>query len=396
MSLTEEDLKQLAEDVENYRVERKASLASKTKIEEAVCAFANDLPGSGLPGYLLVGVRDDGTPSGLTIDDQLLQNLASIRSDGYILPFPRLTVQRMKLDGEDVAVVEVFPSRNTPLRLRGRVCVRVGPRRDTATRDEERTLVERRRAWDGPFDQSPVHGATLDDLDLELFRTELLPSAVDVETLAANERSLPEQLTSLHLASPDAVPNVAGLLLLGREPTGFIKGAYVQFLRFDGTELTDPMADRREIVGPLPTVLRQMDDLARSHIRVRTQVAGRDREANLRDYPLDALQQLLRNAVMHRNYETSNAPIQWYWFSDRVEIHNPGGLFGRASPEMFGKPGGNDYRNPTLAAGLHALGYVQRFGFGVPLARKACRDNGNPEPEFSFQPGNFSVIMREA
>ncbi len=396
MSLTEEDLKQLAEDVENYRVERKASLASNTKIEEAVCAFANDLPGSGLPGYLLVGVRDDGTPSGLTIDDQLLQNLASIRSDGYILPFPRLTVQRMKLDGEDVAVVEVFPSRNTPLRLRGRVCVRVGPRRDTATRDEERTLVERRRAWDGPFDQSPVHGATLDDLDLELFRTELLPSAVDVETLAANERSLPEQLTSLHLASPDAVPNVAGLLLLGREPTGFIKGAYVQFLRFDGTELTDPMADRREIVGPLPTVLRQMDDLARSHIRVRTQVAGRDREANLRDYPLDALQQLLRNAVMHRNYETSNAPIQWYWFSDRVEIHNPGGLFGRASPEMFGKPGGNDYRNPTLAAGLHALGYVQRFGFGVPLARKACRDNGNPEPEFSFQPGNFSVIMREA
>jgi ATP-dependent DNA helicase RecG len=395
MSLTQEELEALAADVENYRVERKASIASRTKIEEAICAFANDLPGSGLTGVLLVGVNDDGTPSGTSITDQLLQTLAAIRSDGNILPFPQLTVERRTLDGVDIAVVEVSPSKNTPLRLRGRVCVRIGPRRDTATRDEERILTERRRSWDGPFDQSIVHGATLTDLDLTLFQTEFLPNAVDEQTLAANARSVPEQLASLHLASPDAVPNVAGLLLLGREPTAFIKGAYVQFLRLDGTELTDPIADRRELVGPLPTVLRAMDELARSHIRVATRISGIDRETNRPDYPLDALQQLLRNAAMHRNYETSNAPIQWYWFSDRVEIHNPGGLFGRANSKTFGRPGGNDYRNPTLAAGLHALGYVQRFGYGVPLARKACRDNGNPEPEFTFEPGSFAAIVRK-
>jgi ATP-dependent DNA helicase RecG len=106
------------------------------------------------------------------------------------------------------------------------------------------------------------------------------------------------------------------------------------------------------------------------------------------------MQQLLRNAVMHRNYESSNAPVQWYWFSDRIEIHSPGGLFGRARPETFGMPGGNDYRNPTLAAALHQLGFVQRFGMGVPLARRACSDNGNPPPEFLFQPANFAVIVR--
>lgn len=396
MSLTDEELEVVAADLETFRIERKSSLASKSKIEEAICAFANDLPGTGLPGYVLVGVKDDGTPAGLAITDEVLRTLGSIRSDGNILPFPQLTVERRKLQGADIALVEVTPSKSPPVRLRGRVCVRPGPQAGTATRDEERALTERRRSWDGPFDQTPVHGATVDDLDLELFRTELLPNAVDEQTLAENSRSVPEQLASLHLASPDAVPNVAGLLLLGRDPTAFVKGAYVQFLRIDGTELTDPIADRREISGPLPVVLRAMDELTRSHIRVATRITGAERETNRPDYPLDALQQLLRNAAMHRNYESSNAPIQWYWFSDRIEIHNPGGLFGRARPETFGKPGGNDYRNPTIAAGLHALGYVQRFGFGVPLARKACAENGNPEPEFIFQDANFAAIVRTA
>lgn len=125
-----------------------------------------------------------------------------------------------------------------------------------------------------------------------------------------------------------------------------------------------------------------------------TSVAGGTVETRTPDYPIAAMQQLLRNAVIHRNYETSNAPVQWYWFSDRMEIHNPGGLFGRATPATFGRPGGNDYRNPALAAALYQLGFVQRFGLGVPLARKACADNGNPAPEFLFEPASFAVVVR--
>src|SRR5690606_28937939 len=142
MSLTDEELETLAADFESFRVERKASLSSKSKIEEAICAFANDLPGSGLPGYVLVGVADDGTLPGLTITDELLRTLASIRSDGNILPFPRLSVEKRKLRGEDIALVEVLPSTSPPVRLRGRVCVRIGPRGSIATRDDERTLTE--------------------------------------------------------------------------------------------------------------------------------------------------------------------------------------------------------------------------------------------------------------
>ena len=390
------EIEALAEDLESFHVERKRSLSSKSDIEEAICAFANDLPASGKAGVLLVGVDDDGSPSGISVTDEMLKNLASIRSDGNILPFPQIEVYKSTLQGKDVAVVEVQPSPNPPVRLRGRVAIRVGPRRGTATRDEERILTERRRAWHGPYDQTPVHGATLDDLDLALFAGEYLPAAVAAEALAENDRSVPEQLASLHLASPDAVPNVAGLVTLGIDPTTFVKGAYVQFLRIDGTELTDTPVDRKELTGPLGRVILRMDELARAHIRVATTVAGSDREIKRPDYPMDALQQLLRNAVMHRNYETSHAPVQWYWFTDRIEIHNPGGLYGRATPERFGKIGGNDYRNPTIAGALASLGFVQKFGLGVPLARKACRENGNPEPEFDFESASFAVTLRPA
>jgi len=274
------------------------------------------------------------------------------------------------------------------------VCIRVGPRKGTATSDEERVLNERRRGWDGPFDQRPVRGAALEELDLNLFQREFLPNAVTPEVLQANGRSIAEQLTALHLASPDGIPNVASILILGRDPTTYLPGAYVQFLRLDGTELTDPIMDRKELNGPLPEVLRRMDDIASAHIRTATAVTGGTVERLTPDYPIAAMQQLLRNAVIHRSYEESHAPTQWYWFSDRIEIHNPGGLYGRTTSQNFGRPGGNDYRNPTVAAALHVLGFVQRFGMGIPLARKSCKDNGNAEPEFLIEQSSFGVIMR--
>jgi ATP-dependent DNA helicase RecG len=113
------------------------------------------------------------------------------------------------------------------------------------------------------------------------------------------------------------------------------------------------------------------------------------------DYPIAALRQFTRNALMHRNYEGSNAPTRVYWFSDRIEISNPGGLFGQVTRDNFGR-GASDYRNPLIAEVMRNLGYVQRFGMGIPLARDALRKNGNPEGEFRFEPGSVLVIVRPA
>ena len=167
----------------------------------------------------------------------------------------------------------------------------------------------------------------------------------------------------------------------------------MQFLRIDGTEITDPIRSQKVLTGRLDDVLRQLDELLRLNISIRTEVAANSLEVRSPDYPVTALQQLARNAVMHRRYEDTNAPVQVYWYSDRVEIQSPGGLYGQVTPDNFGS-GAVDYRNPLVAEIMHHLGFAQRFGFGVPLAKSELARNGNPEPEFDFQSTRVSVTVR--
>ena len=72
---------------------------------------------------------------------------------------------------------------------------------------------------------------------------------------------------------------------------------------------------------------------------------------------------------MHRIYESTNAPTRVYWYDDRIEIMNPGGPFGVVTKENFGQPGITDYRNPNLADAIKVMGFVQKFGLGIQLAK---------------------------
>ncbi len=98
---------------------------------------------------------------------------------------------------------------------------------------------------------------------------------------------------------------------------------------------------------------------------------------------------------MHRSYEQTHARVRLYWYQDRLEIHNPGGPFGQVTRGNFGQ-GVTDYRNPHLAGVMKELGYVQRFGSGIPAARQALAQNGNPPPEFLLEDTYTAVIVRRA
>lgn len=395
--LSDDELAALAQDLESEQVERKSTLKNvKDRVCEAICAYANDLAGTGRPGYLLIGVHDNGAPANLPITDALLLELSDLRSSGKILPLPQMSVTRRLLHGVEIALVEVMPCPDPPVRYEGRVWIRVGPRRATASRDEERVLTERRQSGDVAFDQRSPTGASLEDLDLRTFEEVYLPSAVAPDVLAENGRTRTQQLSALHLLDPQGRPNNAALLLLGRDPRRWLPGAYVQFARYDGTDMVDsPVLDQRELSGPLHEVLREIDTLIKLHTRTSLEIPADGTELRRTDIPAMAVQQLIRNAVLHRSYE-SFAPIRWYWFADRVEIHNPGGLFGRVNATNFGQPYATDYRNPRLAEGLKVLGFVQRFGVGIALARKACQETGCPPPEFEFATTAVLAIVRGA
>lgn len=394
--LKDDELKRLFEDLESDRVERKESIDPK-KVQQAICAFANDMPGHKQPGVLFIGVKDDGTCAGITIDDQLLLNLSQLRSTGNILPLPSMTVQKKTINGCEVAVVIVEPSTLPPVRFKGRTWIRVGPRRDTATVEEEHQLTERRVASNQPWDLAPLRPAKLDDLNLDLFKSEYLPSAIDADVLRENGRSIEQQLRSVRFLGPDNVtPTVTGLLAIGITPADYLPGDYIQFLRIDGTELSHPIIHQQAIYGPLSELLSELDVVLRSNIRIATDFVSKSTEIRRPDYPVDALQQLARNAIMHRNYETSNAPVRVYWFNDRIEIHNPGGPYGEVTTENFGVPGITDYRNPTVAEVMKNLGFVQRFGVGIATARNSLADNGNPELVLTASPTHVMAVVRRA
>ncbi|MCM0019732.1 MAG: putative DNA binding domain-containing protein [Tagaea sp.] len=369
---------------ESDRVERKESAKDRDKLRKSICALSNDLSGSGQPGHLLIGVKDDGTVLGADTDDKALLQLSGIRSEGKILPIPGIDLRVVEVEGKKVVVVVVQPASFPPVRLDGRIFVRVGPSTRGASDDEERRLIERRRWRNLPFDRQSAAPATLDDVDLRLFEEEYVTEAFDREVLARNGRTVKERLNALGFLAPDGAPNNGCMIVFGREPTPFVPGAYLQFVRFEGTELTDPVKTQSEIRGNLPAVLLRAEDILKANVALATQVTGALVETRRPDYPLDALRQLLANALMHRSYEGTAAPTRLYWFDDRIEIQSPGGPYGQVTAENFGKPGVTDYRNPLIAEAMKVFGFVQKFGIGIQVARQQMADNGNPEPTFEI------------
>ncbi|MCY4661593.1 MAG: putative DNA binding domain-containing protein [Acidobacteria bacterium] len=392
------ELEGMLADLESDLVERKESLRGDNprKIRQAVCAFANDLPDHRRPGVVFVGADDGGAPVGLEITDELLLQLADVKTDGNIVPPPTLTVDTQVLLGTTVAVVTVMPSDTPPVRHRGRIWIRVGPRRAIASAQDERILNEKRRHRDPHFDAQPVPTASVADLDLRRFEEEYLPLAVDAAALADNDRSTEERLAALKMIAgvDDPRPTIAGILVLGKNPQDFLPAAFAQFLRIAGTDLADPVVDDGRCSGPIAHLVSGLDDKLLAHNRTAVDFTSRPVEVRTPTYPMAALQQLARNAVMHRTYEGTNAPIHVYWFDDRIEITSPGGPYGALTAENFGQPGIVDYRNQILAEAMRVLGLAQRYGAGIPTARRALLNNGQPEPDFRVEPNWVHCTVR--
>ena len=382
--ITKSELEQLLASTETYRVERTKSTTDKDKFGEAVCAFANDMPDCGKPGYLFIGVDNEGHPCGMKATDELLQKFAAIRSDGNILPIPTISVDSFSLPGGDVIAVEVLPSDQPPVRYRGRTWIRIGPRRDIASPAEETILAERKARNFTTFDARPCFGASLDDIDLDLFLHDYLPKAVDAEILAADDRPIERKLESLRFFnSAYGLPTNAAVLLFGKDPRRFFPGAYVQYVSFGGRDKAATILNEHPFKGPVVRMLAQIDLFIETTIaRKRPVFVTALREETRTDYPKGAIRELVMNAIMHRDYQ-GNAPIHFYQYADRLEIVNHGGLYGRARPENF--PNVSDYRNPIIAEAMKVLGYVNCYNRGINMVQDELEANGNGKAEFSFR-----------
>lgn len=392
--ITKEEVQELLYSTETYRVERTTSTGDMDKFQEAICAFSNDLPNSRKKGYLILGAYDNGTLSGLKVDDALLKKIAAIRSDGNILPLPVMSVERFEFEDGDLLVAEVSPSLVPPVRYRGRTFIRIGPRRDIATEAEERILFERRTSYMATFDATPCFGATIDSIDVDYIKAKYLPQVIDTEVLASDNRDIKEQLSSIHLFDLEHdCPTNAAIILFGNDPQYFLHGCYVQYVHFAGKDRGSDIVNERQIKGCLCKMLPQLESFVRDAVVTARPVSiSMLREKTLLNYPDLALRELLMNACMHRDYQ-SNMPIRLYQYEDRIEILNAGGLYGEARPENF--PTVNDYRNPIVAEAMRGLKYVNMFNRGIQRVKNLLKENGNPEPIFTVDKITaFEVTVR--
>lgn len=381
--ITRDKIVELINDMENDWIERTVSIRDD-KLGPAICAYSNDFPNHKHAGYILLGVKDNGSLAGLTWTDEKLQTIGNIKSSGKILPQPSIVVSSVfKFPEGEVVVIEVEPSTYPPVRFDGRCWIRVGPRRDRASLEEERILTERRISNAKTYDLVPALGSTLNDISVDFFKMSYLPLAIDEETLIENNRTTEEQLSSLRFYDPkEHCPTNAGLLVFGLNPEFYLPGSYIQFVKFSGEDMISDVVYEKKISEALITELKVINDFIKSNI-VKERPVRKDsfQEDIITNYPFWALRELTMNAIMHRNYE-SNAPIYMYEFIDRIEIINPGGLYGEVTPQNF--PNASDYRNIVIAEAMKTLGYVNRFNYGIKRAKAELLKNGNGEPIFDL------------
>ena len=391
--LTDEELLELLRGGERHRVEFTSEYA-EDKIRRNVCAFSNDWHGHGKPGVLFIGVNDDGSCAGMQVTDELLVKLSELSRNAGIHPFPIALPDRKTLNGCEMAVVMVAPSHSPPVYYKGDIWVRIGATCRKAKREEEEVLIERRRGKPTTFDTiAAVPQAGIGDLDIGVFH-EYLRMAVSPEALAENDRTDEARLKSMGFMTPDGEANYAALLCFGKDPQHWLGGAYIQFLRCPGTEIVSAAeaVDHQQIQGNIFGQIRDIESLMKVHIQTPAIIGG-PRRVDFPAYPYVALQQAIRNAVLHRSYEGTNAPIRCYFFSDRVEINSPGGPYGQVTIARFGEEDLTDYRNLQLANVMGKAKLIERYGFGIGAIRRSMKHNGNPDPEFRVRETNVTVVL---
>lgn len=378
----DELLAELAQGESQHR-EFKRQLDNLESAAGEVVAFANSEGGS-----LYFGVADDGTVVGLPDSTTVFQFLTHLCRDRCIPPVSPVLEQHV-IEGHEIIVLTVMPAlnRSKPYRTAGgRFYLRVGRDKKDATGRELVRIAQ--AAGELHYDESPVWGTTLNDLSREAFAAYHeaqfgLPLA---EQLEQSRLPLEQLLRHLRLAEEvdgEWLLTVAGLLVFGTEPQRFMPQSRLSAVAFADPDEDADILDRHEIVGCLPTIIKDTRLFLGRNIRQPARELGFRREDILL-YDRKALGEAVVNAVAHRDYSLSGSQIRLFVFPDRVEVRSPGRLPNSVTLDNI-RLGVHAERNRRLATLLTQLGYMSAIGTGIPrLIIRLSRLLSGREPEFEL------------
>ena len=403
------DLLLYGSGVETSRVEFKGTWDDQlaSSVVRTVCAFANDLHNLN-GGYVILGIDEgDGgraqlPPRGVDAPDSL-QRAITGKCKGLIEPeyLPQIYVEQF--DEKTVMVLWVPAGQNPPYQAPRRkdgkaYFVRSGSSTIEATGDILNQLQQKSSRV--PFDDRANYQASISQISPALVRQylEAVRSRLADEIGQGRDEEIYDQLGLLMRNNGHRVPRNIALLFFNHQPEKFFRGAIIEIARysFEGDVL-----DERTITGPLTDQIKLAINDIRSRIgTLRKKIDGQAEVTVSHEYPIEAVEEALANALYHRSYESMDVePTKVHIYPDSILITSyPGPVPALSKAQL--EPGAGSTspppaRNRRIGEMLKDLRLAEKRGTGIAKIRSAMERNGSPPPEFSFDESRtlFSVRL---
>ncbi len=370
------DLRALIAAGANERVALLSARAGQRQVAETLTALANSQG-----GLLILGAGEDkvaGQPA--EADGEMVAAALLTLEPPLITPLP----QRLDLDGRSLLVVLIPPGLPHVYSLKGQYLTRSGRHNRPLPADELRRLLLNRSQ--ASFEAQTPDDASKDDLDPDRIAAyqDLLSSAAgrSPTALLLNRGCLVD-------AAPQLRPTIAGLLLFGREPQRWLRGATITCVRYASQTMTDAYV-REDVNGVLPEQIRRAEAFVAANMRRGARLRGLARE-EIPEYPIAVVREAIVNAIAHRDYGIRGDDTRVLMFSDRLEVYSPGRLAGHVTlqnliDERFS-------RNAAIVQVLAEMGFIERLGYGIDRMIAACEREGLPRPVFAETAAGFRVTI---
>jgi len=210
-----------------------------------------------------------------------------------------------------------------------------------------------------------------------------------------------DDILELMGVTSDGIPTLAGVLAFSKYPQAYFPQLCITAVVIPGTEMGDTgdegerfIANQR-ITGSISEMLDEAVDFVRRNGRIKTIIDDDGKRKDKPEFPVKAVREAILNALVHRDYSihSENTPVRIEMYSDRMEIANSGGLYGKISINLLGKVH-PETRNPVLANILELLNVTENRYSGIPTIRTELENAGLPAPVFSVKHGEFSVTFK--
>jgi len=401
-----EELIQLIQDCRTQRCEtcnlelKKAGGGTPRRLYDTLSAFANQTGG----GTILFGVdQENGYRVTGVYDPQDLQVKVTEQAN-QMEPIVRPLFTVAMVEGKTVICAEIAECDvyEKPCyykgagKLRGSY-TRVGDADLPMTEYEIYSYEAFKRKQQDELREVPEVGSRTDERETQLYLAKIRTEKPNLAQLDDAE------ILSLGGLFQDGKPTLAGLMLFGVYPQARMQGYCITAVVVPGFELGETaedgarFADNKRIEGTIPQQLEAAINFVQRNMKVRTIVDAGGKRADKTEYPLKAVREIILNALIHRDYSmhTETAPTRLMFFADRLEVENPGGLYGRLTLDNLGKTIA-DTRNPAIASALEILIDTENRFSGIPTIRREMAEAGLPPPVFSSTRGVFKATLYTA